>query len=660
MIRLSKKVVLFVLATFILCCCQTNQNTTDEKTGRLVEFKGRKIDLTPYFEGFPYSGFNPVIKANKLFYYKSGETTELKMLEITDNVDFEQGETISGIDFSKRNVWGITYNENDNCLYWSGDEINDEVLNLYKLNIETKELIKLTDVPYIFSWGWNEDKNKIAYIARLGTKDERLGELRVLDLVTMEETVIVQDSPEFRLTWGSVNWRPDDKGVVVNVYKDAHRSFGNLAYIDFKKKEMKVITEPEVKKGVGILDDWVNNDEFIYTSNESGYSNLYKYNIANGNKEQITSFSINVGSPDFINVGEDKFILCKLSNPIETKILVLDPDNGETIFEKKLDENIYFLDVEENKVLASFSSAVTKFRIDELTFTNEAFNFETKIDIPENLKQAFNNTVVERVEFPTFDIDSETGDQRMLHAYLFKPKNPLPKKEQIVMIQSFYGGSNIWIPRTQILNEAGIYVLSPAPRGSSGFSKEFLALNDKDLGGNEIVDVIYAAKYISEKLDIPSERIGTFGGSHGGYATMRLLTFPGEINGNEADFDWGFGLSHAGFSDIIHFYEHCNIPDWVVLEAGDPKTEVEKLNGRSPLFHADKAVGKLLLTHGTNDQRVPIEGSRMMADSLKKYGKDYQLVEFEGQGHGIKGLENSIIYYNTWFDFLETIGNRAN
>jgi len=122
---------------------------------------------------------------------------------------------------------------------------------------------------------------------------------------------------------------------------------------------------------------------------------------------------------------------------------------------------------------------------------------------------------------------------------------------------------------------------------------------------------------------------------------MRTLTFPGEVNGNKVDFDWGFGLSNAGFSDIIHFYENCNIPDWVTLEAGDPKTESAKLNDRSPLYHADKMKGHLLLTHGTNDSRVP--------------NKDVKLVTFEGQGHGIKGLENTVIFYQTWFDFLEKV-----
>jgi len=263
---------------------------------------------------------------------------------------------------------------------------------------------------------------------------------------------------------------------------------------------------------------------------------------------------------------------------------------------------------------------------------------------------------VERVEYPTFDVDPATGKPRMLHAFIYHPEKPLPEDQRLVMIQSFYGGRNRFNTRTQILAEAGIYVFSPSPRGSSGFGREFSALNDKDLGGNEIVDVIYAAEYISERLGIPPERVGVYGGSHGGYATMRCLTFPGEINDVKADFAWGFGISHAGFSDIGHFYEHCNIPDWVMLEAGDPNTEADKLRDRSPLYHAENARGKLLLTHGTNDSRVPIEGSRQMADQLRKHGKDFLLVEFEGQGHGIKGLENNARNYRVWFEFLESLG----
>ncbi len=129
------------------------------------------------------------------------------------------------------------------------------------------------------------------------------------------------------------------------------------------------------------------------------------------------------------------------------------------------------------------------------------------------------------------------------------------------MITSFYGGGNYFDVRQQIYCEAGISWLSPAVRGSAGFGKEFGALNDGDLGGNEIIDLFYGARYLEGKLGLDPAQIGVTGGSHGGYATMRALTFPAATNGRNESYDFGFGMNHAGFSSIVTFYDATNTPD---------------------------------------------------------------------------------------------------
>ena len=625
---------------------------------RHVSFRGRSIDLKPHIEGFPYRGFTAYYDAGKLFYYHTGETTTLRQVDLSGTTNLADGQVISDVDYSLRNVWSIRYHKQHNSLYWVGDENNDEIINLYRLNPKTQKITKLTDVPYIFGWRWNEDQNKVAYVGRLGDKEERLGELRVLDLESGEETKIIQDSPEFRFTWGQPSWQPDGKGVVVPVLRGTDRTYGNLAYIDFATGEMKVITDTEkARSWPSAYEEWLSAEEFLYFSNEHGFRNLYRHNLESGETTQVTGFERDIDNADLVTIEGETYLFVNTSNPIENEFALVDPRTGVIINTQKVDVNVGVLDAEGDKLLASCTSAVVKFRIDEITVSKTGFKFETKLTLPGDLEGKIIHARQERVEFPTFDQDPATGESRKLHAFLYHPKNPLPKDQQMVMIQSFYGGGNYFSTRTQILAEAGIYVFSPSPRGSRGFGREFAALNDKDLGGNEIVDVIYAAKWISEHLGIPPERVGVYGGSHGGYATMRCLTFPGEINSVKADFRWGFGISHAGFSDIVHFYENCNIPDWVTLEAGDPKTEADKLRDRSPLYHADKARGKLLLTHGTNDSRVPIEGSRWMADSLRTYKKDFVLIEFENQGHSIKGLSNNVRNYKVWFEFLESLDN---
>jgi len=223
------------------------------------------------------------------------------------------------------------------------------------------------------------------------------------------------------------------------------------------------------------------------------------------------------------------------------------------------------------------------------------------------------------------------------------------------VITSFYGGGNSFSTGTQIYCEAGIAWLSPSVRGSFGFGKEFAALNDRDLGGDEIVDLFYGARFLEEKLGLDPKQIGVAGGSHGGYATMRALTFPPETNGRNEAYALGFGMSHAGFSNIVSFYDATNIPDWIILEAGDPETEREKLLDRSPITHVDRLDSPILLTHGSNDNRVGVTESRAFVEAARALEKPVTYVEFEGQGHGISGLGNQVNYYQTRFDFLEEV-----
>lgn len=639
----------------LVAACQPVPSDSD----RMVTFKGRTIDLAPYVEGFPYRGYTPVLKASKMYYYHVGATDQLMEIDLTaEDLDLASGRVLSDINFADRNVWGIRYRSADAKLYWSGDEQNDEVINLYRFDTDTGALDKLTDVPYIFGWRWSPDEQKVAYVARLGDKADRLGELRVLDLATGEEQAILQDTPDMRFTWGTPSWQPDGKGVVISAVKNADRTYGNLVYVSFEETptQIMVVTDPEMARQFpGALDEWLSPDEFAFMSNESGYTNLYRYNIRTQTQTAITTLEEDLRSVELMEVDGEKRIVAIIQRPAENELILIDPMDGNVVIHDVVEHNLSIMDEHDGQLLTMATSAASPFQIDALAVAADGFAFTPKITLPTTLQEQIMHARVERVSFPTFDTDPATGEQRMLHGFLYHPETPLPEGEQLAMITSFYGGGNNFSNQIQILNQAGIYVFSPSPRGSAGFGRAFAALNDKDLGGNEIIDIIYAGKYLSERLGIPPERIGPYGGSHGGYATMRLLTFPNEINGNEAAFNWGFGISHAGFSDIVRFYKMSNIPDWVTLEAGDPEGEFDKLMDRSPISHADKLTGRLLLTHGSNDSRVPVVESRTMADALRDLSKPVTYIEFEGQGHGIKGLENTVQFYRSWFDFLDSL-----
>lgn len=644
---------LIALLIVIFSSCQTAK----ENKNLVLEFEGRDIDISPYFKDVPFSQFSLSRDGSKMIFFKTGDSsTRLQWLDVNTNTDIRKGEDITNVDFSKRNCWSPKYNAADGFVYWIGDEKNDEIINVYRTKPGSNEVAKLTNVPYIYAWNFNDAGTKIAYVARMGQNEDRLDELRIFDLKTLKDSLVYTDKSDFRFTWGDISWQPEEKGLALLALKNADRTHTNVVYIDLETRKMSVLTDASRAASVSgcqIIEDWYDKDIYYFLSDQDGYSNLYKYDLNDKSVKQITFGKLNIDDVGMVIIDGKKYLLTYQKNPIKTIICLLDPSGDKPVWVEDSPLNLELGAAVNDHVRNIVTSTSEIFQLLDVSVSKTGTTSKVLLDVPADIKKKLVNSTVERLDIETFDTDSVTGKPRMLHAYLYKPLKPLPKKKQIVMIESFYGGENRYDKDYQIFAQAGIYVLSPSPRGSSGFGRDFAALNDRDLGGNEILDIIYAAKFISNKLEIPPARVGVFGMSHGGYATMRLMTFPGEVNNHKAAFPFGFGIETAGFSDIIYQHNTSNIPDWTYLEAGDPKKDSLKLADRSPINHADIISGPLLLIHGSNDNRVAVEGSRRMAEKLKELNKPYTYIEFPGLGHGIKGIENSKKYFSECFKFLE-------
>lgn len=650
-----------LFATLMLtmaCMASSAQSTASDL---MLKFQGRDVNIAPFFEDFPYSQFSLSEDGKKLFFFKTSNQNKLQWLDMTTEKELSKATDVVDLDFSQRNCWQPVYNEKDGNVYWIGDENNEEIINIYRSNLLSPAPERLTDVPYIYAWDFNPDKTKIAYVARLAQNEKRLDELRILDLKTGKDELVSQDKPDFRYTWGDVSWQPEGKGLMLVALKDADRTYANIIYIDTETKKTTVLTDPTKPgsyAGTSVMDQWISGDECFFFSDQDGYKNLYRFDRKTMNTSQVTRFTSDIEDARFVTIKNEKYLFVLQSNPVETSLMLMDIKTGKMLYKQSSDLSLSIGSVQGDQVSLLANSTSIVFQIVKAEVGKKSMKLSVTFDLPDDLKTRLVHSDVERLSIPTFDIDPATGKQRMLHAYLYKPENPLPKGKELIMIESFYGGDNRYNTEYQIFNAAGITVLSPSPRGSSGFGRDFAALNDKDLGGNEIIDIINCADYISKKLAVPAERIGVFGMSHGGYATMRLLTFPGEVNGNKAHFKFGFGIETAGFCDIIYQHTHSNIPDWTTLEAGDPVKDAVRLIDRSSLYHAEKLTGPLLLLHGNHDNRVDIEGSRLMARKLTHLNLPHRYVEFEGLGHGIKGVDNNRKFYYECFRFLDEIENK--
>ena len=648
--RLFTTGMLLLSAAFLFNACAPKQDA-----GK-VQFLDREVDVASFLTGFPYStyGFHLSQDASRLIYVRNTDGNPLLMLDLSESTDIAEGKVISADNWAEKNFWSPEYNEKDGKLYWMGDQANDEKIDLYRMDPQTGETECFTDVPYIYGWGFNDDKTLAGYIARVSqTENDHVDEFHVLDVVSGENRLVCTDSPDFRMTWSEVSFSPDNSGAMITVLKEVNRTYTNVAYLDFATGKYKVVTDPSKEaslSGCAVISPWYSRDVAYFLSDQSGYANLYAYDRRSGKTTQVTDYKQDL-SAKWIEQGGKKYLATVRTSPEGSDVAVLTPE-GKEVAQAHYPATLTLQTTVGSKMYFQAGATDILFQIWTVDFDGSALKQEVLVDLPEATKKSMVASHAQKLSIPTFDVDPATGQTRLLHAYLMVPENPLPKDQARLMVMSFYGGENAYDVEHQVFTAAGMYVLSASPRGSSGFGRDFAALNDHDLGGNETIDMIYCAKYVSEMLGIPAERVGCFGMSHGGYETMRLMTFPGEVNGTKASFPFGFGVAVAGFSDIIYEHYHSNIPDWDYLEAGDPVTEKEKLMDRSPINHTDKISGPLLLIHGDHDDRVDIGGSQMLYDKLKAEGKPVEFLIMEGQGHGYKGLDNQMRYYRTILDFI--------
>jgi dienelactone hydrolase len=627
----------------------------------IAKYFEREVDLAPFLAGFPYGRMRADLKHGKLFYYELGERYALKMLDVQGNGrwDLSAGKTISDVDWSKRSLWGIHFHAKSNTLWLHADASNDEVMNLWTLSLDSGALEQVTEHDYVYGLGFSEDDSQVAYLPRKGKKAPFSTCLRVRDVASGKEREVVCDNPKLTFTWSDIRFTPDGNEVFFNAQVKGDRTKGQLVRVDLRKSKPKVelVTNPKVSRNSpSPLDGWLGN-ELLYTSNDDGYSNLYAYDRVTKKTRQITRFKEDLGAE---RMGDKVIGVHK--TPAGSTLVLVDPKTSKVLDERKFDGSVSVSDAFGDRAYLTQTSPDIYLEGYNLRGGGPSLGeMETVVRLDSELEKKLVACKASTVEIPTFDKDPKTGKTRELHAFLLEPREPVPEDQRMAMITAFYGGRNGYSKFDNIMCAAGMTVLSPAVRGSSGFGKDFYSLNDKDLGGDEIVDVLYAARWLEEHTGLSSRRIGVKGGSHGGYATMRALTFPPETNGRNESYPLGFGMAHAGFSDIKTFYDATNIPDWVVLESGDPNVpkDLAKMKDRSPMQHVDLLKAPLLLTHGSQDWRVPVDESRQFAKAARDLKRPVQYVEIEGQGHHIEGLALQVQVYQARFDFLAAVAKAA-
>jgi dipeptidyl aminopeptidase/acylaminoacyl peptidase len=191
-----------------------------------------------------------------------------------------------------------------------------------------------------------------------------------------------------------------------------------------------------------------------------------------------------------------------------------------------------------------------------------------------------------------------------------------------------------WYPLMAAMASKGWVVLAPNYRGSTGYGRQWQEASRFDFGGVDTDDVAAGALYLAQTGLADPRRIGITGRSHGGYLVASCLTrHPGL---------WAVGSAVVPF--LNWFTNHAEIrPDlqqWDLENFGDPETNHDLWQERSPAFFLDKVDAPLQLICGRLDPRCPISDSVAAYEELRKMNKTADLVIYEDEGHAFLKREN--------------------
>ena len=228
----------------------------------------------------------------------------------------------------------------------------------------------------------------------------------------------------------------------------------------------------------------------------------------------------------------------------------------------------------------------------------------------------------------------ESFDDREIPAFVFRPRGPGPHP----VLVSIHGGPEgqfrpAFSYSTQFyVNELGIAVVAPNVRGSSGYGRTWLSLDNGTLREDSVRDIGALLDWIAARPELDAERVAVSGGSYGGYMVLASMVHFGER--------LTAGVERVGISNFVTFLTNTQDyrRDLRRAEYGDERDPEMRafLEGISPLNHVDRMTRPILISQGLNDPRVPASESEQIVAALRARDVPVWYVLARDEGHGFR------------------------
>ncbi|WP_052663745.1 S9 family peptidase [Psychromicrobium lacuslunae] len=286
------------------------------------------------------------------------------------------------------------------------------------------------------------------------------------------------------------------------------------------------------------------------------------------------------------------------------------------------------------------------------TFPDEAFSAPLGVELaasPLGLQQrtfaegralAAGLSVTEVVRIPTRD-----GEQ--IPAFVTRGDNSA--------VINIHGGPESaslyqWSPRNAALILSGHTVVVPNVRGSSGYGRRWMSLDDVELRLDSVQDLVDIHRWLVES-GVDGGRVALYGGSYGGYMVLAGMTFYPEY--------WAAGVDIVGMSSLVTFMENTSPyrRAYREREYGSLEHHRQVLEDASPLPRIENLAKPLMVIHGANDPRVPLSEAEQVAAAVRANGSECEMLIYQDEGHGLSRRKNQLDAYPRAAAFLRrTLG----
>lgn len=424
-----------------------------------------------------------------------------------------------------------------------------------------------------------------------------------------------------------------------------HQNHLQLVHVD-AKGQSKIILEEKDKAYVDVTDDltYLNNHDFIWTSERDGFNHIYLYDQNGKLKNQITKGTWEVTKYYGFDA-KTKSVFFQSTELGSTQRAVyaagIDGKNKRLLTPEKGTNSASFSPDFSSFILTHSSASIpTNY---QLVSTKTAKVIKTIVENNE-LKEKTEKNNIPQKEF--FTIKNENGDE--LNAYSLKPTNFDPTKKYPLLMYQYSGPgdqkvADQWLVTNDywhaMLTQKGYIVVCVDGRGTGYKGSAFKKVTQNQLGKYEVEDQIFAAKTFAKYDFIDGNRIGIWGWSYGGFMSSNCI-----LKGNDI---FKMAIAVAPVTNW-RFYDSIYTERFM----GSPNENASGYDDNSPINHVDKLKGKYFIIHGSADDNVHVQNAMRMIRALQLANKDFDQAIYPDTNHGIYGGKIRIQLYNKMTDYI--------